>query len=340
MKRLLLACTLLAAAGANAQVVAAAGGGIVVAHDGTLGFHDAAGRGPVWHTDGVAAPRRIVASDARVAVIDSLASEVRLVDLSARRAETITVGETPVDAAFVGDDLFVLSRDARTLERIAASGRRSSVATAADPALLRAVNGRLLVYSRTGGAIQEFDPGSLRMTRQAPVPPFASDMEADGRHVYLVYPREARVRAFAVSTLQPAGETRAGAVPVDLAFVSGSTALTARTLAVADPAARRVWFIEGAQTTAQAFGRGFLRGLLGIGLFGGRQTRFATGVDRIVTSGRVRVAYDSATRTLYRFDRRESRVVARDVAPQAFLVTADGIIRWSNGTLVAEESGR
>src|SRR5205807_5472469 len=113
----------------------------------------------------------------------------------------------------------------------------------------------------------------------------------------------------------------AGAVPVDLDITSGGTALPAPTLAIADPAMKKVWITEGAQSTTQAFVRGFLRGLIGLGLFGGNSSQFPTGVDRVfVRSGRW-YAYDTSSGTLYRFTQRTSRVVAKALAPQQFAIT-------------------
>lgn len=130
-----------------------------------------------------------------------------------------------------------------------------------------------------------------------------------------------------------------GAVPTDLAFAGGGTALTARILAVADPSAKRVWLAESTQSTTEAVARGFLRGLLGLGLFGNRASQFPTGVDRVETRGRTWIAYDSSSRTLYHFTRRQSTVLARGVAPGAFALTEKGVAWW-NGTSVAEKELR
>jgi hypothetical protein len=127
-----------------------------------------------------------------------------------------------------------------------------------------------------------------------------------------------------------------GAVPTDLAFAGGNTALTARILAVADPSAKRVWLAESTQSTTEAVARGFLRGLLGLGLFGGRASQFPTGVDRVAIRGKLWIAYDSSTRTLYHFTRKQSTVVARNVAPGAFALIEDGVAWW-NGTSVAQK---
>ena len=130
--------------------------------------------------------------------------------------------------------------------------------------------------------------------------------------------------------MTPAGKIEVGAVPIDLAFAGASTALTARTLAVADPSAKRVWMIEGVQSFTQAVVRGFLRGLLGLGLFGGRQSQFPTGVDRVIIRGARWYAYDSSTGTLYRFTKSKSSVLAKGLGSTAFSVGPGGVFAWDD----------
>jgi hypothetical protein len=113
-------------------------------------------------------------------------------------------------------------------------------------------------------------------------------------------------------------------VPVDLA-------VTSKTLAVADPSAKRVWIVEGPQSTSQAFTRGFLRGLLGLGLGANHSADFPTGVDRVVARGGRWIAYDSAGGALYRVEKTQSTLLAKHVAPEAFAVTADGaVVFWND----------
>jgi hypothetical protein len=181
--------------------------------------------------------------------------------------------------------------------------------------------------------LQEVEGG--RVTRRLDVPRFASDFEVSGATGYLVSPRDARVRTIDLETMAISGELAVGAVPTDLAFAGGGTALTGRLLAVADPSAKRVWIAESTQSMAKAIGRGFLRGLLGLGLLGGRGSEFPTGVDRVVTADDAWLAYDSSSGTLYRFTRKESRTIASGVAPAAFAITPAGVAWW-NGTSVAQ----
>ncbi|HEY0155902.1 MAG TPA: hypothetical protein VGF28_01275 [Thermoanaerobaculia bacterium] len=296
--------------------------GVVVAHDNQLRL------GNRWTADGVEHPTAIVSSDRQVAVLDALNNEAVVADLATGRTTRFDTAETPVAAAFAGSELYVLARDARVLQHGA-----TRIPLAADPAFLRAVNGKLYVYSRAG-TLQEIERD--RVTRQLTVPPFASDFEISGSTGYLVYPRDARVRTVDLGAMKASAELAVGAVPVDLDFAGGGTALTARILAVADPSAKRVWLAEGTQSLAEAIGRGFLRGVLGLGLFGNRASQFPTGVDRVHVRGKHWIAYDSASGTLYYFTRRSSSVVARGIAPGAYALTATGVAWW-NGTSVAEK---
>lgn len=331
MKRLFALLTL-AAMPAFGDAIAPAPTGVVVAHSGAIELIDDRGRS-LWKTDGVALPMKVVVSRDRAAVIDSLSNETRIVDLRTGRGSTVRSGETPIDGLFLGNDLFLLERDSSSLSKVAGDGRTASILVAADPAFLRAANGRLYVYSRREGVFQEIEPAALKISRTLSLPPFASDMELDARNAYLLYPRAAKVRAVELRAFKESGEIPIGAVPVDLALAGGANAISARTLAVADPSAKRVWITEGSQSLAQAVARGFLRGLLGLGLYSNRASEFATGVDRVMAAGGRWVAYDSSSRTLYRVTRSRSAEVARDVDPAAFAIRGDTLFFWQKGRL-------
>ena len=260
----------------------------------------------------------LIAGPNRFALLDGVRNEARIVD-----GPTFRTAETPVDAVFVGNVLYVLERDARTLS-IAGTNRRVQVAD--DPAFVREANGKLYVYSRATGTVEEITR-DLTIARRVAVAPFASDLEIIGRNGYLVFPHEAKLRTFSIATMKAGGEIKVGAVPVDLASAGGIT------LAVADPSAKRVWLIEGEQTLAQAFTRGFLRGLLGLGLSANRHSEFPTGVDRVATRGSLWVAYDSSSGTLYRFTRSKVAVLARNVAPGSWALTENGVEIWDGTAL-------
>ena len=316
MKRLLLLA--LFATPAFAQVLTDTPRGIVVAHDRRIG----------WGSRDVAGVENatfITADADRAVVLDALDNEAVVVNLASGNAQRIHTAETPIAAIFVRRELYILARDARVLQHAGSE----DIPLAADPSHIAQANGRIFVYSRAAGVLQEIGG------RRSQVPPFASDFEIAGNTAYLTYPREGKIRTIDLGTRRIA-ELAAGAVPTDIAFAGGGTALTARILAVADPSAKRVWLTETTQSTAEAVARGFVRGLLGLGLFGGRASQFPTGVDRVQTRGKNWIAYDSSSRTLYHFTRTQSAVLARGVAPGAFTLTADGVAWW-NGTSVAEK---
>ena len=322
MKRLLLLFFL--ATPAFAQSIAATSRGIVVAHHHQIQLFNAAGTEIVWTTDGVANAASIVAGDDRVAVLDALSNDVRIVELANGRGTTVRCGETPLAGLFAGRTLYLLERDARALERIGADGARASINIAADPAFLREAGGRLYVYARTAGVLQEITTSPFAIARTVNVAPFASDFQIDGKNGYLVYPRDAKIRVVALGSMKSAGEVAVGAVPVALALAS------AHTLAVADPSAKRVWMIEGSQSFTQAFARGFLRGLIGLGIRPSRNSDFPTGVDRVLIRGKTLLAYDTSSGTLYRVAKAKSSAIAKDVSPQAFTATADAVFVWDD----------
>lgn len=331
MKTLLIAL-MLAAATARGQIIASTGRGVLVAHDGRVELFNDDGSRRLWSAEGVANATAIVTSPSRAAVLDALANEALLVDLADGRVTHVRTGETPIGGVFLGGDLYLLARDARTLERIALDGRRDgarvSVDTAADPAFVVAANGRLYVYARTVGELEEITTTPFAVRRRVAVPPFASDVEADGRQLDLVQPRAAKVTTVSLETLAWSSQD-VGAVPVDLAFTSNATALTGRNLAVADPSAKRVWIVEGVQSFSQAVARGFLRGLLGLGLFASRNSDFPTGVDRVLARGGRWIAYDSSGGSLYRVAGSKGALLAKEIALNQFAVTPSGVVVWN-----------
>ena len=290
-----------------AQIVTATPRGAFVAHPGRQVEH----------------PTSIVAGSDRVAILDALNNEAAIVALSSGNVTRMQTDETPVGGAFIGDKLYVLTRDGGDVYR-------------GD--FMRASNDALYIYSRLSGELKEVVDD--RVIRRVEVAPFASDLEVDGNDAYLAYPREAKIRTVDLEQMKTSGEVTVGAVPVDLAFAGGGSALTARILAVADPSSKRIWLTEGTQSTAQAIARGFLRGFLGLGLFGRRSSQFPTGVDRVLIRGKVWLAYDSSSGTLYRFTKKKSSVVAKGIAPQAFALTSEGVVYWKDGKLVAQRIER
>jgi hypothetical protein len=319
MKRLaLFLCAIALASAASAQVLTNTARGIVAAHDGRI---ELAGG---WSAAGVKNATAIVAGSAQVAVLDALNNEAVVVDLVTGRATRHQTAETPIDAVFAGRELYVLCRDANVVQRFGQDA--PALRVAADSAFLRASSGRVYVYSRLSGGVEQL--GGARVV----VAPFASDFEIAGNTGYLVLPREARIRVIDLTMMKLAGDLSVGAVPVDLGFAGGGSAITARVLAVADPSAKRVWLTEGTQSMTQAIARGFLRGVLGLGLFSARSSQFPTGVDRVLVAGRTWVAYDTSSGTLYRFTRSTSRVLAKNIAPNAFAITNAGAVAyWQDG---------
>jgi DNA-binding beta-propeller fold protein YncE len=269
----------------------------------------------------------------RVVRLDAFNDTAVVFDTVTKTSTRHTTASTPVASAFVGDQLYVLARDARVLQHI---GVRD-VPLSQDPAFLGVSGSKLYVYSRTSGVLEEIE--NDRVVRRASIPRFASDLEIAGTTAYLAYPRDARIRVIDLKTLKVRGEVSVGAVPVDIAIAGGGTALTARILAVADPSAKRVWLTEETQSTTKAVARGFLRGFLGLGLFGNRSSQFPTGVDRVWIRGKHWIAYDTSSGTLYSFTKKTSRVLARNVTLDDFFLTDEGVT-MRNGMSVAQTTGR
>lgn len=332
MRRLFVVMAMAMAVPAAADVVATTSRGIVVAHDGVVDLR-ANGR-VIWSAPGVEQPAKIVVGEGRVAILDAWTNRARVVSLQDGRATSFATGESPVAGVFAGSDLYLIARDANRVERISADGSRHSIGVAADPAFIAASAGRLYVYSRVDGILQEIalDRG-LAIARRASVPPFASDLEVDGRTAYLIYPREAKLVSVNLDKLEIAATAAVGGAPSDIAVARRGTALSAPLIAVADPAAKRVWMTEGAQSVGAAFGRGFLRGFLGLGLFRPQSADFPRGVDRVVAGGGVTLSFDTSSGTLYRLGRPRAAVISEQLGPQGFATANGKVVFWRDGTL-------
>lgn len=330
MKHALIVAALFTSTTLQAAVVAETRDGIAVATPGQITLYDAAGTRR-WSTAGPDFAGSIVSEDGAIAVTDPVRNQVVVV--RQREATRLDTGETPVAAAWAGERLLVLSRDTARLDAFDRSGARTSVNAGRDAAFLRTSGSSAWVYARGDGLLQRIDTLSMREQARATIAPFASDLETDGATLYLTYPREALIRAYDAATLKPEGETKVGAVPVDAAIAPRGGALTARTIAVADPAAKRVWISEGRQSLAQAFARGFLRGLIGLGLFGNRSREFPSGVDRVTTSGAHTLAFDSSTGTLYSVERKRVKTIVAGIGAGEFVARRDGVTYWKDGEL-------
>lgn len=332
MRHIFALLVIVSAMPAVADVVAATSRGVVVAHDGVVDLRTN-GR-QVWSAPGVDEPAKIIVGDGRVAILDAWANRVRVVSLHDGTGTTYATGETPIAGVFAGGDLYVLARDANRLERIAVDGSREAIGVAADPAFIGSSAGHLYVYSRVGGVLQEIIFGKrLAIARRASVPPYAADMEVDGRTAYLIYPREAKLVTVNLDRLEITATAAVGGAPSDIAIARRGTALSAPLIAVADPAAKRVWMTEGAQSVGAAFGRGFLRGLLGLGLFRPRSADFPRGVDRVVAGDGVTLSFDTSSGTLYRTGRQKVSVVAEKIDSEGFAIASGKVVFWRDGAL-------
>ena len=286
-------------------------------------------------TTGVRQPSRIVTSadQTRAAVLDPLANEIALVDVEARRAFVVPTGETPIAALFAGHDLIVAARDAGRIERIEPDGRATSLDSGVDPELLAEAKGRIYVYSRLDGMLEEIDGATFTKRRRLQLLPFASDLATDGESLYLIDPREAKLVVVSCSTMQRSGESDVGVVPLSIALDRSGNALRASRLAIADPAARRVWTLEGSETFRQAVARGFVRGLVGLRLGGAHSSAFPTGIDRVIAAGSSTLAYDSSRGVLYDYSSGRAMRLAEGVRPDGFAVVGKKVAIWQQGTL-------
>ncbi|MFP5247448.1 MAG: hypothetical protein ACLGH0_12205, partial [Thermoanaerobaculia bacterium] len=172
MKRLFF--VFLLAAPAFGQLLTSTPNGIAVAHNSRLSI---SGK---WTTEGVENPTFITSNDQQIAVLDALNNEAVIADLTTGKSTRMRTAETPIAAAFLNGELYVLARDARVLQH-----GTTQIPLSVDPSFLREGNGRLYVYGRAEGVIEEIQ--NDQVTRRVSIAPHASDFEIAGTTAYLVY---------------------------------------------------------------------------------------------------------------------------------------------------------
>lgn len=321
-------------AAAATLLAATDGGGIAVrAASNEIAAFDLPSMRPAWTAAGVRNPHLLVLSpDGRwAAAIDAISNRLALADLAQRTSRIQPLPETPLAAGFLDGALFVVSRDARILSRIdPAGGETRTAALQPGASHLLAAGSGVIVYAPLTGVAERFDPSTLRSLASAQLPRFASDLESHGRSGYLVLPRSGQLAVFALDTLALEKRSAAGAVPIDVAVEAPATAARAARIAIADPSSKRVWRDEGTQSTAEAFGRGFLRGLLGLGLYRPRSAAFPDGVDRLLARGGRLLAFDSSTGTVFAVDGDRATALVSGVAWGSF-VPAGGELLVARG---------
>lgn len=328
-------------------VVAAVGSRVLVAHDGAIELFD--GKQSIWKSRGVDTPSAIATGATRAAVLDELHDRVALVDLAKGDTRIVKTLSSPVAAVFAGNELLVVDRDSAAVEQISPDGTTRSVRVALDPSAIGIDANVAYVYSRIAGVMQEIAIDPLRVARTAEIAPFASAMVVAAGAAYLTYPHDGRLRVVDLRKMATVGEIRIGAglspviardnaVPLDVALAASPTPLTPRLLAIADPSARRLWIVEAHESPTQAFGRSFLRSILGMRAFTGSGRDLDGAVDRVVAREGKYLAYDSLTGSLYRVSKNASQQLATNLGAHGFAITSDGTaVWWQNGTLVAQK---
>lgn len=288
---------------------------------------------PAWTNEGPSEPSAVIFSEdgRHAAVLDAFHDKAYLISTSRGVTRAVDTGSTPVAALFHGEDLFILCRDANVLMRLSPGGSVRLLPVDPDSIFLRSSDGRLYVYSRRGSII-EADPDSMSVVRSAQSAPAASDFEVHGKSAWLVVPSTGEIIALSLEDLTETERLRPAAAPTDLALQDSGGVLKGGTIAVADPASKRVWRGETSQSELAAFGRGFLRGLLGLGLYKPRSNEYPAGVDRIWAARWGIAAHDGSSGTLYVLGSGKATAIASGIPAAAIAVTPDGVLFWSTDT--------
>ena len=323
MKALVLFFVLAISAASAVPIVVADGesGAVAVADRGQLSVHDAASGVLRFRVPIELSPTSGVAGHGEILLLDAIANRGLILDLASRRSRRFDTAETPVDAVAFGNGFLILARDSSslTLEHLNANSR--TVQVAPQSTLLETSRGNAFTYSPSSGEINSFD-SDLRALARGKAQRGASDLEVAGNYLYLVFPKRGRIDAHDRRTLLMREHFSGGAVPLDLLASGDPNVLGAGTLTIADPSSKRIWREEGSQSEIEAFSRGVLRGMLGLGLYNAKSTEIPTGVDRLFRSARVVWAYDTTTRTLYRTTTKKITKAAANIDHRA--IAPDG----------------
>jgi hypothetical protein len=279
--------------------------------------------------DGLEVPRIATgAGSGRAVVLDPTTDRVLVVDTADGRSWRHDVAGTPVEAVASREGVYVLARETGRIARITDETITFVGGSGGDATFLRSSSGHLYIYRRTAGALDRYG-ADLSPSGTLAVPPFASAMQLDGDRAWLVYPQRGTIVSVLLTAMTLEGEVRVGGAPVDLAIAARADALTATRLLIADPSMRVVWTTEGLQSMGRAIARGFLRGLLGLGLYRDRALEVPSPVDRVFVSGNTSYGLDSVSGTLYRLERRSAIAVARDVCTSCLASDGESLFVWT-----------
>lgn len=316
-----------------ASVVLRAGDAIVHAVPGSIRVLGASATEPMSYP-GLAYPGfgAVASERATAAIFDPVEDRLAIV-ASAEAPRIVELRDSPTAAAFLESTLFVVSREKGTLTRIGSDGAVASVRSSGSPGFISIAAGAVFTYDPVRGLIERFDPVSLESSGTLAIDRFGSDFETDGRSGYLAIPGTGEVISFSLSSLDGRKALQGGAVPVDVVVERASGPLSPGTLAIADPASRRVWRVEGQQSGGAAFARGFLRGLIGLGLYAPRSSELPAGVDRIDSAAGGLLAFDSSSGDLYRITSRRSERIATGVDPSGYAWKGDRVFYSAGGDL-------
>jgi hypothetical protein len=324
----LLAAAAAAPAAARTLIVASQNGTVIAVADGERREIHRFRGGSQETFAGVRHPAAVaISASGAIAVVDALANE--LVVAGSGKPLRLSAGESPVAVAFAGETAIVLSRDSTTLTAVGPDGSSRSAATPQGSSLLAVTGDSIVVASPVTGELRVYSPalaprGSVVAGRGA------AALAVSGRRAFLVHPADALVTVVDLGRMEIAATTQAGAVPADL-VLSASSPLAAPTMIVTDPSSKAIWRIEAHESALAAFGRGFLRGLIGLGISGVRPEPTAAPIDRLyLVEGRL-FGLDSAGRVLYLLGRRGGSVVARDAGAGEFVIQRDGsVLMWDS----------
>lgn len=293
---MILAAILLTAMGWSGQT-----GTIVVAHDNVIDGFDRTGVKTLWSVKGLESPSSVVVStDGSTAVVlDGFANRVAVVSIAVGAVDLHDVPATPVAAAFLGTDAWVILRDRSSVMRLRDA---KEIAVALDPAFIAVSEPYVYVYSRAEGVLQEIDPKTMAVRRTVETGSGGSDLEIREREAFVCRPLVAKIAAIDLPhmTSRDLGCCQS---PIDLAFED-----TLRSYIV-DPTRQSAYVSKGSKDPGE-----------------GRAILLPTPCDRLATGGAGVFAFDSNSGSIYHLSGATAGTVASGAA--AFAITDKTLFWW------------
>lgn len=313
-------------------------GKATVARDGAIEIHTPDSASPITLAGAPDPVVLAVSEDGSRTAVASSDGTVLLLGPSERT--TIDSSLAITELRFSGDVLWALD-GLRGILLMEARGSFTRVGEfGPDSRMLATHEESVYLVAQSAREVVRIDSSTGAVLHRGSIPDAAGDMTIAASGVYLTLPRTGEVLVLDRLGLVERERFRLGRAPTGVAITGTGGALGPATIWVADPATGGVISDEASQSMPAAISRGFLRGLLGLGLANARVHELPGRPSRVQAAAGGVIAQELTTGVLWSI--RGKRIVrigeARHGAfaydPSAKMATwleaSSGQIRWFN----------